>query len=88
MAGAQWTQVELKRSAGAEAWVIVRYQGRCFRLPADAAIDELLQGVADGWTMTPSKARSGRRYYRVPADSYLRYLEMKGSYPEREEDHG
>ena len=68
----RWTQVELKVCPGAELWVIVRHGARSFKLPADAALGELLQGVRDGWTMSPKKARQGRRYYRIPVGSEAR----------------
>jgi hypothetical protein len=61
-----WVQVELKLSPGAEAWVIVRYYGGSFKLPADAAIGEVLQGVRDHWQSRPPKVRRATQYYRVP----------------------
>jgi hypothetical protein len=44
-----WTKVEVKILVGAEAWVMLRHDGRYFKLPLDAPMTEMLRGVADGW---------------------------------------
>lgn len=58
---ATWRQAELKLSYGSELWVIVRHRRGSFRLPITASIEELLWGVADGWTMQPSHVRKLNR---------------------------
>ena len=44
-----WTQVEAKLLPGAEPWVMIRHDGRIFKLPLDAPMSEMLRGVFDRW---------------------------------------
>lgn len=61
-----WTQLEIREAPGAEPWVVVRYRGGCFLIPADASIAEAVRGVRERWTRRP-KAQQSERYVRVPA---------------------
>jgi hypothetical protein len=54
-----WRQAELRLSYGAEVWVIVRHRRGSFRLPLTASIEQLLWGIADGWTF--DNASKGQR---------------------------
>lgn len=54
---ATWRQAELKLSYGAEVWVIVRHRGGAFRLPLTATVEELVWGIALGWTFDQKSGR-------------------------------
>lgn len=65
----EWAQFELKAAPGAELWVIVRHRGGWFRLPADAAISELLRGVHEGWDEKRRAARASG-FITLPVSEY------------------
>lgn len=65
MGQGRWAQAELKAASGAERWVIVRHRRGWFRLPVDAPVEELLRGIAEGWT-EHAKHHQGDIVVRVP----------------------
>lgn len=50
MARRTWVQFEVKRSPGAEDWVLVRCQGKTFRMSESSEVAELLLGCVEGWS--------------------------------------
>lgn len=64
----RWTQVELKLSVGSEPWVIVRHRKGSFKLPLDAPIGDVLEGVARGWVMRPRGRPGAPATIRVAAE--------------------
>ena len=67
----RWSQFEVKVLAGAEPWLLVRHAGKCFKLPADAPLSQLLEGVAHGWDMNARKTRGAPPTVRMRLDQYL-----------------
>lgn len=72
---ATWRQAELKITAGAEVWVIVRHRRGSFRLPVTATVEELLWGIADGWTMDRESHQGPKDRLRPDQRSLVRLWE-------------
>lgn len=68
----EWRQAELKLGQGAEPWVLVRHRNGTFRLPLDAPVSDVLEGIARGWTMSTRPSTPSASSVRVPLDELLR----------------
>jgi hypothetical protein len=71
-----WQQLEIKLLPGTEPWVLIRSRKGTFKLPLNAPIEELLDGVISGWNST-RKARHSEPMVRVP----LRMINDLGKAP-------
>jgi hypothetical protein len=51
---------------GPEPWIRVEHRGGWFKLPLFTSIEELVLGVQQGWTKTPSRRLREEATVRVP----------------------
>lgn len=66
----EWAQCELKESPGAELWVVVRHRRGWFRVPADASIATVLEGVQAGWSGAHRVSHEGTSRVQISAQEY------------------
>jgi hypothetical protein len=69
-------QVILQVMPGAEPWIRIEHSRGWFKLPLFCSIEELVQGVAEGWNGTHN-ARSGETVVRVPLAAW-QILQLQG----------
>ncbi len=72
-----WRQAELKLSVGGELWVIVRHRRGSFRLPVTATVEQLLWGIADGWTFDTASHKRPSDPLRPDARALVRLWEKE-----------